>query len=84
MFITVVGSAIVVVSGAGSLLSGLTPQLPADSIVYVLGPLGGFGGSITLAAYGYWLREEGLAPVLLDADDAGGQRPRLTSSPLCS
>jgi len=59
MFITVVGSAIAVLSEAGSLLSGLTPQLPADSIVYVLGLLGGVGGSITLAAYGYWLREKG-------------------------
>ena len=59
MFITVVGSAIAVLSEAGSLLSGLRPQLPADSIVYVLGLLGGVGGSITLAAYGYWLREKG-------------------------
>lgn len=59
MFITVVGSAIAVLSEAGSLLSGAMPQLPEGSIVYVLGLLGGVGGSITLAAYGYWLREKG-------------------------
>lgn len=59
MFITVVGSAIAVLSDAGSLLSGITPQMPAGSIVFVLGLLGGVGGSITLAAYGYWLREKG-------------------------
>ena len=33
--------------------------MPDGSIVYVLGLLGGVGGSITLAAYGYWLREKG-------------------------
>lgn len=59
MFVTVVGSAVVVVSEAGSLTAGLRPQLPAGSLIYVLGLLGGVGGSITLAAYGYWIREKG-------------------------
>jgi Mn2+/Fe2+ NRAMP family transporter len=59
MFLTVVGSAIAVVSDVESLASGLRPQLPADSLIYVLGLLGGVGGSITLAAYGYWIREKG-------------------------
>ena len=59
MFVTVVGSAIAVVSDVESLASGLRPQLPADSLIYVLGLLGGVGGSITLAAYGYWIREKG-------------------------
>jgi Mn2+/Fe2+ NRAMP family transporter len=59
MFVTVVGCAIAVVSDVDSFAAGLTPQLPADSIVYVLGLLGGVGGSITLAAYGYWIREKG-------------------------
>jgi hypothetical protein len=36
----------------------MRPQLPADSLLYVLGLLGGVGGSITLAAYGYWIREK--------------------------
>lgn len=48
MFVTVVGSAVVVVSEAGSLTAGLRPQLPAGSLIYVLGLLGGVGGSITL------------------------------------
>jgi Mn2+/Fe2+ NRAMP family transporter len=59
MFLTVVGSAIAVVSDVESIASGLRPQLPADSLIYVLGLLGGVGGSITLAAYGYWIREKG-------------------------
>jgi Mn2+/Fe2+ NRAMP family transporter len=59
MFVTVVGSAIAVVSDVESLTAGMRPQLPADSLIYVLGLLGGVGGSITLAAYGYWLREKG-------------------------
>ncbi|HSK97535.1 MAG TPA: Nramp family divalent metal transporter [Euzebyales bacterium] len=59
MFITVVGSAVMVATDVESFAAGLRPQLPADSVVYVLGLLGGIGGSITLAAYGYWLREKG-------------------------
>ena len=59
MFVTVVGSAIAVAADVESLTIGLRPQMPADSIVYVLGLLGGVGGSITLAAYGYWIREKG-------------------------
>ena len=42
-----------------SRLSAMTQQLPEASLVYVLGLLGGVGGSIALAAYGYWLREKG-------------------------
>ena len=59
MFVTVVGCAVAVLSDVESFTAGLRPQLPPDSIVYVLGLLGGVGGSITLAAYGYWIREKG-------------------------
>ena len=59
MFLTVVGCAIAVASDVDSFAAGLVPRLPADSVVYVLGLLGGVGGSITLAAYGYWIREKG-------------------------
>jgi Mn2+/Fe2+ NRAMP family transporter len=59
MFVTEVGCAIAVASDVETLTSGLRPQLPAGSVVYVLGLLGGVGGSITLAAYGYWIREKG-------------------------
>src|SRR5699024_3518957 len=44
--------------------SGLIPTFTGDggenvNIIYVLAMAGGVGGTITLAAYGYWLREKG-------------------------
>jgi Mn2+/Fe2+ NRAMP family transporter len=59
MFVTVVGAAIATVPNIPALLSGLVPTIPEDSLVYTLGLAGGVGGTITLAAYGYWLREKG-------------------------
>lgn len=35
-----------------------TFQVSHGSFVYVLSIIGGVGGTITLAAYGYWLREK--------------------------
>lgn len=37
----------------------MVPTLPEGSFVYVLSLAGGVGGTITLAAYGYWLHEKG-------------------------
>ncbi|MHA7282990.1 Nramp family divalent metal transporter [Arthrobacter sp. TMS2-4] len=59
MFVSVVGSAILAVPNVPAMLTGLVPTLPAGSVFYVLGLAGGVGGTITLAAYGYWLREKG-------------------------
>ncbi|WP_392508268.1 Nramp family divalent metal transporter [Naumannella halotolerans] len=59
MFITVCGAAILTVPNLGEIFSGLVPRLPEGSTVYVLSLAGGVGGTITLAAYGYWLREKG-------------------------
>lgn len=59
MFITVVGAAVVTVPNIPQLLTGLIPSIPEGSLVYTLGLAGGVGGTITLAAYGYWLREKG-------------------------
>jgi Mn2+/Fe2+ NRAMP family transporter len=36
----------------------LVPTIPAGGRVYVLSLIGGIGGSITLLAYNYWMREE--------------------------
>lgn len=35
------------------------PIVPAGSVVYTLGLIGGVGGTITLAAYGYWVNAKG-------------------------
>jgi Mn2+/Fe2+ NRAMP family transporter len=59
MFVTVVGLAVVVSPDVPRLLTGLWPTLPGGSGFYVLGLIGGVGGTITMAAYGYWLAVKG-------------------------
>ncbi|OZM72823.1 iron transporter [Amycolatopsis antarctica] len=59
MFVTVVGTAILVAPNIGGVFSGLAPKLPDGSLVYVLGLVGGVGGTITMAAYGYWTMAKG-------------------------
>lgn len=59
MFLAVVGSAVVAAPNLGELASGMVPRMPPGSLFYVLGLAGGVGGTITLAAYGYWLQEKG-------------------------
>ncbi|WP_125774426.1 Nramp family divalent metal transporter [Antribacter gilvus] len=59
MFLTVVGSAVLTLPHLGDVVSGLVPRIPDGSVIYTLGLAGGVGGTITLAAYGYWLREKG-------------------------
>src|SRR5690625_2378730 len=60
MFLTVVSSAIIVLPNLGGMAAGLLPVIPAEGgLFYTLGLAGGVGGTITLAAYGYWLREKG-------------------------
>lgn len=59
MFVTMVGAALVTLSNLPVLLSGLVPTIPDGGIVHVLSLAGGVGGTITLAAYGYWIREKG-------------------------
>ncbi|MFC4076024.1 Nramp family divalent metal transporter [Salinithrix halophila] len=59
MFVTVVGSAVILFPNLGNLSLGLVPQLPSGSLFYVLGLVGGVGGTVTMASYGYWLRKKG-------------------------
>ncbi|GAB1513683.1 Nramp family divalent metal transporter [Actinophytocola sp. KF-1] len=59
MFVTVVGTAILVTPHLGDVAWGLVPRLPDGSLVYVLGLIGGVGGTITMAAYGYWTIAKG-------------------------
>lgn len=58
MFVTVVGIAAITAPNFPEILRGLVPTIPDGSFVYVLSIAGGVGGTITLAAYGYWLREK--------------------------
>jgi len=59
MFVTVVGLAVIVAPDIPALLTGLWPTLPEGSVFYTLGLIGGVGGTITMAAYGYWMNAKG-------------------------
>lgn len=59
MFVTVVGTAFLVAPDVLTILGGLVPRLPEGSFLYAVGLIGGVGGTITMAAYGYWIREKG-------------------------
>lgn len=61
MFLVIVGLAIIASPNIGAMLTGLIPIIPDHGLVYTLALAGGVGGTITLAAYGYWLREKGWA-----------------------
>ncbi|MCP5046512.1 MAG: divalent metal cation transporter [bacterium] len=55
MFLVVCVSAALSQPDWGSILS---PGLPKGSVPFILGVIGGVGGSVTLLSYGYWVREK--------------------------
>lgn len=59
MFVSMIGAAALTAPNLPELLTGLVPTIPTGSVVNVLSVAGGVGGTITLAAYGYWIREKG-------------------------
>ena len=59
MFVIMVGLAILVAPSLPDLASGMTFTLPEGSLFYTLGLIGGVGGTIPTAAYGYWTQAKG-------------------------
>lgn len=60
MFATVLVCAALVMPPPMEILRGIVqPTLPDRSMAYVLGIIGGVGGSVTIMSYGYWMREAG-------------------------
>ena len=59
MFVAMVMAAALTVPNLPDLLAGLAPRIPEGDIFTTLSLAGGVGGTITLAAYGYWVREKG-------------------------
>lgn len=60
MFVTVLACAWMVDPAWSEILPSLVvPALPEGSAKFLLGVLGGVGGSVTLLSYGYWIREKG-------------------------
>jgi Mn2+/Fe2+ NRAMP family transporter len=57
-----VTAGLIVASAPGEVLTGMIPrELPRsrEKWIWVLGVLGGVGGTVTLLSYGYWIREAG-------------------------
>ncbi|MGI6879351.1 Nramp family divalent metal transporter [Microbacterium sp. gxy059] len=59
MFVTIVLLAVIAAPNLLDTLAGLVPLVPEGGWFTTLALAGGVGGTITLAAYGYWLREKG-------------------------
>ncbi|HWO78706.1 MAG TPA: Nramp family divalent metal transporter [Bacillus sp. (in: firmicutes)] len=59
MFITIIGTALLFLPSFGDFASGFVPRIPEGSFFLMLGLIGGVGGTITMASYGYWLSEKG-------------------------
>ncbi len=59
MFVCIVGTAVLLWPGTAAVLRGLVPQFPPGSATYLMSVIGGVGGSVTLLAYNYWVREKG-------------------------
>jgi Mn2+/Fe2+ NRAMP family transporter len=59
MFVTGVGLGAAMPPAIGEVATGMTPTLPPGSGIYTLGLIGGVGGTITMAAYGYWAQAKG-------------------------
>lgn len=59
MFVSIIGCALWVEPPASTFVRVISDVgLPGGSSKFVLGVIGGVGGSLTLLAYGYWMREK--------------------------
>lgn len=60
MFAVVLYCAVALQPDWSAVIGGmLVPRLPTGSVLFLLGVIGGVGGSVTLLSYGYWIRERG-------------------------
>ncbi|GHC68464.1 Nramp family divalent metal transporter [Limoniibacter endophyticus] len=59
MFVVVIVIAIMTLPNLGEAVTGLVPTIPEGSLIYTLGLIGGVGGTITMASYGYWVNAKG-------------------------
>jgi len=58
MFITIIGTAVLFLPSFGDFAGGFVPTIPDGSFMMMIGLIGGVGGTITMASYGYWLAEK--------------------------
>src|SRR5699024_9092954 len=59
MFVTVVGSAVVILANLDQVSYSLTPSVPEGSFVTTLAVIGGVGGTIGVTCYSYWVAAKG-------------------------
>jgi Mn2+/Fe2+ NRAMP family transporter len=60
MFVVVLYCAVALQPDWGSVIGAIVvPRIPEGSVFFLLGVIGGVGGSVTLLSYGYWIRERG-------------------------
>ncbi len=60
MFIVVISTAFLITPDWSTILAGLLkPSIPEASGTFLLGVIGGVGGSVTLLSYSYWIKEKG-------------------------
>jgi hypothetical protein len=58
MMVVVLVCAVLVLPEPHAIASGLLlPAVPKDSMLFIIGLIGGVGGSVTVLCYGYWIRE---------------------------
>jgi hypothetical protein len=51
--------AILLAPSLGEVVLGFVPRIPEGALINVLAIIGGVGGTYSLAAYTYWVRERG-------------------------
>ena len=60
MFVTVIATALLIRPDWTAIGRAIvSPSIPENGTVWVLGLLGGVGGTVTMLSYGYWIRERG-------------------------
>ena len=63
MFVSVLGTAVILWPGLGPVARGiLVPSIPDASdggLAWTIALIGGVGGTVTILCYGYWIREKG-------------------------
>jgi Mn2+/Fe2+ NRAMP family transporter len=59
MFVGVLITAVLLTPEFGAVVQGtLVPTIPPGGLGWILGVLGGVGGTVTLLSYGYWVQEK--------------------------
>lgn len=58
MFVTVVLTVLLMGPDWAAIARGFIPSVPASGSAWLLGVMGGVGGTVTMMSYGYWIREQ--------------------------